>query len=164
MSRGFVKDNDQEEVPLLTPRAYLPPGAVNYVTPEGLKALVEERDEISRERQQLIDRGREGDRVQINYLGAKINQIEERLSSARVVEKEESAGDTVKFGALVRMKKEDGCDCSYRIVGVDEADISAGKISYISPLARVLTGRREGETVEFKTPAGIKKLKIQKIE
>lgn len=164
MSRGFVKDNDQEEVPLLTPRAYLPPGAVNYVTPEGLKALLDERDEISDERQQLIDRGREGDRVQINYLGAKINQIEERLSSARVVEREESAGETVKFGSLVRIEKDDGGESDYRIVGVDEADIAAGKISYISPLARVLTGRRVGDIIEFKTPSGLKKFKIQNIE
>ena len=44
MSRGFVKEGDQEEVPMVTPRAYLPAGVENFVTPEGLQELREERE------------------------------------------------------------------------------------------------------------------------
>ena len=50
MSRGFVKEGDQEDVPLVTPRAYLPAGVENFVTPEGLQALKDEREELLAER------------------------------------------------------------------------------------------------------------------
>ena len=46
MSRGFVKEDDQEEAPLIPPRAPLPDGVANYVTPRGMRLLLEERDAI----------------------------------------------------------------------------------------------------------------------
>ena len=52
MSRGFVKEGDQEEVPLVTPRPHLPPGVENYVTSQGLQALKEEREQLQQERSQ----------------------------------------------------------------------------------------------------------------
>ncbi len=52
MSRGFVKEEDQEEAPFIPPRAALPPGVTNYVTPQGHRQLLEERETL--EKQQKI--------------------------------------------------------------------------------------------------------------
>ena len=52
MSRGFVKEGDQEEVPMLTPRAYLPAGVENFVTSTGMQALKDEREALLQERKQ----------------------------------------------------------------------------------------------------------------
>ena len=49
MSRGFVKEGDQEEVPMVLPRAFLPSGTPNYVTPEGLKKLQDEMESLKKE-------------------------------------------------------------------------------------------------------------------
>ncbi len=53
MSRGFVKEGDQEEIPMVPPRAYLPDGVVNYVTRTGMDQLLEERERLTDERNSL---------------------------------------------------------------------------------------------------------------
>ena len=155
MSRGFVKEGDQEEVPMLTPRAYLPAGVENFVTSAGLEALKAEREEILRERKQYEGVDNNDARVNNNYLTAKLRQIEERIHSARVLDYDPQRQSDIAFGAVVRFKNmRTNQIATYQIVGVDEANIMQGKISFISPLSKVLMNRRVGETVTFKTPAG----------
>jgi transcription elongation GreA/GreB family factor len=67
-----------------------------------------------------------------------------RRASAQLVKPSEQDG-TIAFGSLVSFRREDGRVQSFRIVGEDEADVSQGSISYISPIARALTGKRVGD-------------------
>ena len=70
MSRGFVKEGDQEEVPMVLPRAFLPDGVPNYVTEEGLKLLHEEMESLKKE---WVDAG--NNYVIKNYVDAKMRLL-----------------------------------------------------------------------------------------
>lgn len=155
MSRGFVKEGDQEEVPMLTPRAYLPAGIENFVTTAGLEALKAEREEILSERKQYEGVDNNDARVNNNYLTAKLRQIEERIHSARVLDYDPQRQTDVAFGATITYKNlKNNQIMKYQIVGVDEANIMQGKISFISPLSKVLMNKNVGDIVTFKTPQG----------
>ena len=165
MSRGFVRESDQEETPLVTPRAHLPAGAINYVTPTGLEELKEEQNALTEERAALIAQSLESNRVQINYITSKLGLLVERLNSARVVDLSGQQQDEIQFGATVTLfKKHEDCESQFQIVGVDEANVSKNKISFLSPLARVLQNKKTGETITLKTPKGEREMKVMKIE
>lgn len=146
MSRGFVKEGDQEEVPMVTPRADLPPGVINYVTPEGMALLLAERESMISQREQ-VDRTLENERrIAVNFINAKLLLLEQRISGARVINPDEQPQDEVRFGATVTLRIEATGICqNFRIVGVDEADIAKGKISFLSPLARALIHKKAGD-------------------
>jgi transcription elongation factor GreA len=94
-------------------------------------------------------------------LEKKIRETEEKIAKAQVIDTSEIEGDRVVFGAAVRLQDEDsGEEITYKIVGADEANVKAGKISVHSPLARALVGREVNELVEVKIPAGLKVYKI----
>lgn len=164
MSRGFVKEGDQEEVPMLTPRAFLPAGVENFVTTAGLEALKAEREEILSERKQYEGVDTNDARVNNNYLTAKLRQIEERIHSARVLDYDPQRQSDVAFGALITYKNlKNNQVMKYQIVGVDEANIMQGKISFLSPLSKVLMNKRVGDVVTFKTPQGEIDMEIMEI-
>lgn len=158
MSRGFVKEDDQEEVPIVPPRAPLPKGAVNYVTPVGMRELNREKNDLLTERDTLpSDTPEKERRIATNYLNAKLRLLEERISSAVVVGPGEHDQQKVRFGATLTLRI--GGDKKlhqYQIVGVDEANISKGKISFTSPIAKALINREAGDKVTIKLPAGEK--------
>ena len=155
MSRGFVKEGDQEEVPMLTPRAFLPPGVENFVTSVGMEELKAEREEILRERKQYEGVDNNDARVNNNYLTGKLRLLEERIHSARVLDYDPQRQNDVAFGATIRFKNlKNNQIAQYQIVGVDEANIMKGKISFLSPLSKVLMNKKAGETVSFNTPQG----------
>jgi len=164
MSRGFVKEDDQEEVPMVPPRAHLPAGVLNYVTRAGM-------DELLAERQALIDEIKNLDiasdnerRIAVNHITAKLKLLNDRIGEARIIDPDEQPADEVRFGATVTLKIEGTNDIeTYQIVGVDEADISMGKISFLSPLARVLTNKKTGEKVVLKRPKGDRVFEIMNI-
>ena len=87
---------------------------------------------------------------------ARIRDIEGKLSNAQVIEVSNlNAGGRVVFGATVRLADdEDGREMRYQIVGEDEADIKAGRVSITSPVARAMIGKSEGDTVEVSAPGG----------
>lgn len=69
------------------------------------------------------------------------------------------------FGAKVTVyKKQEKCTCQYQIVGVDEADFNKNKISFLSPMAKVLLNKKVGDTTVFKTPIGQRVMTIKTIE
>jgi len=72
--------------------------------------------------------------------------------------------DRVFFGATVTLADEEGTQRSYSIVGIDEADVTRGRISWISPLARTLLKRQEGEQIVFRAPGGDQVLEIVRVE
>ena len=164
MSRGFVKEGDQEEAPLVTPRAYLPIGVVNYVTENGLKELKQEQNCLIEERKVLIEQSYENNRVQINYLTAKLNLIEERINSARIVDLSNQPQNKIHIGATITLtKKKEDSKFQYQIVGVDEANVSQNKVSFLSPVAKVLLNKKVGDEIELQTPNGKLTMKIEAI-
>ena len=140
MSRGFIKEGDQEEIPMVPPRAYLPDGVPNYVTKEGLDALKEELKSLETERVKAGD-----NYIMVNFLDATIKLLVSRINSAVEVDLSKVSKDTVSFGAWVRYNGH-----VVRIVGVDEADVNKGLVSFVSPIAKMLIGKKAGDAIELK--------------
>ena len=153
MSRGFVKEGDQEEVPMILPRAFLPSGVTNYVTPEGLRLLHDEMESLKEEWSAAGS-----NYVTKNYLDAKMRLLAERINTAVLVDTTKVNPDVVSFGMYVRYN-----DKTIRIVGVDEADASKGLISFISPIAKALIGKKKGDKFEIKVPRGTETIEIQEV-
>ena len=165
MSRGFVREGDQEETPLVTPRANLPIGVDNYVTAHGLNELKAELSGLIEEQKILIAQSNEVNRVQINYIASKLQLLEERINSAKVVDLASQPHDKIYFGATITLFKElEQCECKYQIVGVDEANISHNKVSFLSPIAKTLLNKKIGDTISLQTPKGGRIMKVEAIE
>ena len=151
MSRGFVKEDDQEEVPMVPPRAPLPPGVPNYVTQAGMDELLAERQTLMDERENLDISSDNERRIAVNHITAKLQLLNERITEARIINLKEQPQDEIRFGARVTLKIEGSKDIqTFQIVGVDEADIARGKISFLSPLAKALINKKTGEKITLK--------------
>jgi transcription elongation GreA/GreB family factor len=86
-----------------------------------------------------------------------------RLQQAVLVEPSKQDKSTVLFGATVKVEDEHGELLQFHIVGEDEADIAHQKVSYVSPIAKALIGRKVGEIVTWQRPAGLLALEIIEI-
>jgi len=95
------------------------------------------------------------------FIEARIGDIESKLANAQEIDPRllDAEGRCV-FGATVDVEEDGGEKATWQIVGEDEADIKAGKISYSSPLGRALIGKESGEKVEVQTPGGVKRYDI----
>lgn len=165
MSRGFVKEDDQEELPLVPQRPYLPPGVINFVTPEGMDQLLAERQLLITEREDINILDENERRIAVNFINARLNLLNNRIAAARVINPSEQPGYEIRFSATVTLKTlSDGTIQTFRIVGVDEADISKGKLSFISPLARLLVNKKVGDTITLKRPGEEVIFSVTKIE
>ena len=105
-------------------------------------------------------------REQQSFCEGRITEIETKLAESEVIDigKIEPMGKVI-FGTTVTLYNLDSEDSvRYQIVGEDEADVPAGKISVISPIARAIMGRREGEEVVVIVPAGELNYEVEKIE
>ena len=99
-----------------------------------------------------------------SFIETRIREVEQRLSNAQVIDTSTLSSDRVVFGATVQLQDDDkGGEVLYTIVGVDEADVSQGKISLSSPIARALIGKEEGDSVAVKTPGGVRNYSIIEI-
>ena len=96
------------------------------------------------------------------FIEGRIADIESKLGNAQVIDpKLVDADGRCVFGATVDVEDEaDGAGVTWQIVGDDEADIKAGKISISSPIARALIGKYAGDAVEVQTPGGVKRYEI----
>jgi transcription elongation factor GreA len=95
------------------------------------------------------------------FIEARIADIESKLANAQVIEPKLVAADgRCVFGATVDVQDGEGQAATWQIVGEDEADIKEGRISVSSPIARALIGKEAGESVEVKTPGGLKSYEI----
>jgi len=101
-------------------------------------------------------------REQQGFIEGRIQELEGKLSNAEIIDVTQLANNgKVIFGATVELADEDsGAAVTYQIVGEDEADIKAGRISVGSPIARALVGKAEGDTVEVATPGGRRNYEI----
>jgi transcription elongation factor GreA len=96
------------------------------------------------------------------FIEARIRDIESKLAGAHVVNPVEvDAGGKIVFGATVDLEDlASGDEVSYQIVGDDEADIKAGKISVSSPIARALIGKHAGDTAAVEAPSGVREYEV----
>ena len=153
----------------------------NPITKEGETLLREELKKLkSEDRPRIIDAiatAREfGDlkenaeyhaaKEQQSLTEARIKEIESKLSNAQVIDiKNIESTDKVIFGTTVTVfNSEVEKSIVYKIVGEDEADAGAGKISYASPLARSLIGKYEGDLIKVETPSGKIEYEIEKVD
>ena len=153
MSRGFIKEGDQEAIPMVPLRAYLPEGVPNYVTKEGLAALNEELQQLEAARANVGE-----DYITGNFIDAKMKLLINRITSAVEVDLSKANKDTVSFGAWVRYNGR-----VVRIVGVDEADVDRGLVSFISPIAKSLTGKKAGDIIELKGSGGVERIVVEEV-
>lgn len=165
MSRGFVKEDDQEEVPMVPPRADLPDGVSNYVTPRGMEELEEEKKELETELENL-DRSNERERrIAVNFIHAKMQLLEERIGSAQLIDLNKQSKDEVRFGATISLKIGSSSTVEkYQIVGVDEANLAKRKMSFTSPIAKLLMGKKVGEKATLQLAQGERVFVVEKIE
>ena len=104
-------------------------------------------------------------REQQSFVEGRINEIEHKLSHAQIIDVTQlPRSGKVVFGVTVKLADEDsGDEVRYQIVGEDEADIKAGRISINSPIARALIGKEEGEDVQVQVPGGVKNFEIVEV-
>src|SRR5580765_242873 len=101
-------------------------------------------------------------RERAGFIEGRIAELESKLANAQVIDPkllQDSEGRCV-FGATVEVEDGEGQASTWQIVGEDEADIKQSRISVSSPMARALIGKEAGESVEVKTPGGIKRYEI----
>jgi transcription elongation factor GreA len=101
-----------------------------------------------------------------SFIEGRIAELEAKLSNLQVIDPSTLDADgRVVFGATVRIEDLDSGDAkTYQIVGDDEADIKAGKISVSSPIARGLIGKSEGDVAEVSAPGGIKEYEVIEVQ
>ena len=151
MSRGFVKEDDQEEIPIIPQRAYLPEGVPNFVTRIGMDQLLAEKQMLTDEKDNLSNSSENEKRIALNFINAKLQLLNNRIAEARIVNLKEQPQNEIRFGASVTLKSEASDNIqNFQIVGVDEADISKGKISFLSPVAKSLINKKTGDKVILK--------------
>jgi transcription elongation factor GreB len=163
MSRGFVKEDDLEHAGTDLPERPVSTHP-NYVTPSGLKQLQQAAEELERERAELFPR-KEDPAVnqRLAVVQRDLRYYEARLEQAILVDPANQPADTALFGATVTVEDEEGESRTFTIVGEDEADIAANKVSWVSPLAKALIGHKLGESVTWIRPAGNQLLEIVEI-
>ena len=159
MSRAFVKEPDGDQVVENLPE--LPQEPIpNRVTPRGLQDLKGRQATLEAERDRLAGSDDLVERSKLAHVERDLRYIEGRLYHAELVEPNDQPESSVAFGAAVKVADEAGKKHTYRIVGEDEADFDAGKVSWVSPLARALDGAAVGDVVTWKRPAGDLELEV----
>lgn len=162
MSRAFTKEPDGDMVAddaPERPRSEQP----NYVTPAGLAALEARRAGLAAERAAQAAAGLQG-KPALAHAERELRYFDARIEDAIVVDPAAQPAGEVRFGARVTVADEDGATRDFTIVGEDEADAAAGKVSWLSPLARALAGGRIGDLVTWRRPAGDLELEIMAID
>jgi transcription elongation factor GreB len=179
MNEAFVRESDSVDEEDLSPSLKLPPGTRNYITPGGHARLKDELEHlVKRERPHVVevvawaasngDRSENGDYIygkrRLREIDRRIRFLTKRIESAEIVDPlRQGDNDQIFFGARVTIADADGVENTYTIVGVDETDVSQGRISWISPLARSLIKSREGDSIRFQSPLGIREIDILEV-
>jgi len=100
-----------------------------------------------------------------SFIEGRLMELEDKIARAEIIDVSKLSGNAVKFGATVSLADEETDEeQTFQIVGQDEADVSAGRLSVTSPLARALIGKTIGESVEVTTPRGAKSYEVVKVK
>lgn len=179
MSKAFTKETDAEDDDLPDEPAPLPRGVKNYMTPAGNKRLRDELTHLMRvERPKIVDivswaagngdRSENGDylygKKRLREIDRRVRFLTKRLEIAEVVDQRlQTNREQVFFGATVTYENHREEEKTIRIVGVDEARLDLGEVSWISPIARALLKAREGDVVKVQTPNGPEEIEVVEI-
>jgi transcription elongation factor GreB len=169
VSKAFTKDEAWEE-PIIPPRAPVPAGVPNYVTPRGLGLLRTELAALEADRHGLEAARSDGDeyRRQLAILSVRMSDLTARIACAVVVDPRHQPRDDVRFGAMVTLRtlsgEHAGEERRLEIVGVDEAEVVRGRIAFTAPIARAILGRGVGDTAALDTPRGKELLQVVSID
>lgn len=164
-------EDDEEEGP-----PGLPPGTPFYMTPAGAAALQAEMKRLwTEERPKVVevvawaaslgDRSENADyqygKRRLREIDRRVRFITKRLERVQVVDPAaQTRREQVFFGATVTYARSDDSEVTVTIVGVDEADPDRGRISWVAPVARALLGKRVGDLVKLRTPAGAEEIEV----
>ena len=167
-------EDDEDEAP-----PGMPPGTPFYMTPTGHAALREELRRLwDEDRPKVVevvswaaslgDRSENADyqygKRRLREIDRRVRFLRKRREKAQVVDPAAQARrDQVFFGATVTYAREDDTEITVTIVGVDETDLSQGRISWVSPVARALLGKRVGDLPRLRTPQGSEEIEVVSI-
>jgi transcription elongation factor GreB len=180
MSKAFTKESDGDDDDLPEDAQPLPGGFKNYMTPKGFAALEAEFKQLSKvERPKVVevvswaagngDRSENGDYIygkkRLREIDKRMRYLMKRIDSAVVVDQNQQKNrKQVFFGATVTYVNSKDEERTVRIVGVDEASLENGAVSWISPIARALHKAAVGDVVNLRTPSGLEEIEVLKIE
>lgn len=151
----------------------------NYITPEGFEKIRAEYTELlNQERPKVVetvtwaasngDRSENADyqygKKRLREIDKRLHFLQKRLESAEIIDPKTLQSDKVVFGATVTLEDEDGNTKTYKIVGADEFDIKQNKISWKSPVAQALLGKKLEDEVKIIKPSGEEIVVISSIE
>jgi len=172
MSKAFVSndspDDELEPIPVIRETR-------NYMTPGGAKQIQKEFQDLKfRERPEVVkivewaagngDRSENGDYLygkrRLREIDRRLGYLSKRLETIEVVDPAAMKSDQILFGATVTILDENDKERTFSIVGVDEADASKGRISWVSPLANAMLKSRVGDIVQFRAPKGLQEVEI----
>ena len=180
MNKAFVRETDgdgnEDDLP---PKPAGPDAPKNYITPAGhariraelLQLIDVERPEVVRTVSWAAsngDRSENGDYIygkrRLREIDRRIRFLTRRLDAAVVVDPgQQQSRDQAFFGATVTYLRNGVTEETVTIVGIDEVDPLAGRISWIAPVAKALLKAREGDVVSLRTPAGVDELEVLEI-
>lgn len=141
----------------------------NYITPEGFEKLRAEYSELLNvERPKIVETvawaASNGDRSEnadyqygkrrLREIDRRLHFLQKRMEAAEVIDPQKMKSDKVVFGAYVTIEDEDGDSKTFQIVGEDEFDVKLNRISWKSPVAKALLGKRVDDEVKIAKPAG----------
>jgi len=175
MSKAFTKETEPEEVE--PDEDWSTPGGVpNYMTPEGHRRLERELTALRiEERPKVVetvswaaangDRSENGDYIygkkRLREIDRRIRFLTKRLEIAEVIDPAfQKVRDRVLFGATVTYADVNDTERTVRIVGIDEARLEEGEVSWISPIARALLKAEEGDLVKLQAPGGVTEIEV----
>jgi transcription elongation factor GreB len=168
MNKAFTKERDDDEDdddPVEPAR----PKGTQHITPEGFRALEAElrklwsvdRPKITEEVSVAAAQGDRSENAEYIYGKKKLREIDrrirflrKRLDAVNVVDPPKESVDKIFFGAWFTIEDEEGAEMTYRIVGTDEIDLAARKISVASPVAQALIGKSTGDAALIHRPKG----------
>lgn len=100
-----------------------------------------------------------------SFIEGRVLELEDKISRAEIIDLSKLSNDKVTFGTTVTLADEDTDEeATYTLVGAEESDVSAGRLSIQAPLARAIIGKSVGESIEVTTPRGSKSYEVVKIE
>jgi transcription elongation factor GreB len=178
VNKAFVKEPDGDEDDEIDRDEPAPIKGQRLITPDGYRAIQSElkrlwgveRPRITEEVSVAAAQGDRSENAEYIYGKKKLREIDrkirfltKRLDIVTVVEPSKEQLGHVYFGAWVKLEDEDGQELTYRIVGTDETDLHARKISIASPVAQALIGKAEGDIATVMRPKGPMEVTIVKV-
>lgn len=151
----------------------------NYMTPHGAKRLMDEFKKLkSVDRPEVVrivewaagngDRSENGDYIygkkRLREIDRRLAYLSKRLDALEIVDPLKIKSEKVLFGATVKFRDENDVEKTFSIVGIDEADVSKKKVSWVSPIGKALLNAKVGDWVQFHSPKGLQELEVIEVD